>query len=80
LTLAIVAFHHAPIFCILSCIGILTLWLTVDVGPFRVEQQSRPALKTSPTPVRNVATVQKLNELVCRLAMLLLVFHSKLNV
>ena len=48
LTLTVLALGHAPVACVLACAAVLTLWLTVDVGPFRAAGVER----TADVPVR----------------------------
>lgn len=79
LTFAILSFNHTPILCALLCIAILSLWLTVDAGPFRATQKQPERMVALPS-VRNLTRMQWWNGLFCRALIVSAVFYSKLNV
>lgn len=81
LTLTIVTLGQTPLICLLACVAVLSLWLTVDVGPFRAGGGVRPATRqvVLANP-RNLSKMQWWNGLFCRAILLLVVVHSKLSI
>jgi hypothetical protein len=80
LTFAVITFSHTPIFCVLLCITILSLWLTVDAGPFRPAQNATEPRASALPSVRNLIRLQWWNSLFCRALIVGAMFYSRLNV
>lgn len=80
LVVATWALHRSPIFCVLACVAVLAVWLTVDAGPFRAVDGWRSEPRAAALPVdRNNKRVDW-NNVFGRLLILLVVICSRVNV
>ena len=83
LTLAIALLAHNPFLCIITCVAVLAIWLTVDIGPFRASRVVPQPVKAAPTamPKRgNLARAQGWAGLFCHAVVLVALLHSKLSI
>jgi hypothetical protein len=83
LMLTVMALGQTPFVCLIVCFAVLSLWLTVDMGPFRaagISTAAPAARQTAPSNPRNLIKAQWWNALFCRVIILFVVFHSKLNI
>jgi hypothetical protein len=80
---------HNPLICVLAAIAYLSLWLSVDVWPFRVAPavpaakvagQPETAKAVRPVYAQNLTKAQWLSHLFCRVIIFFALFHSKLPV
>jgi len=61
LTLSVIVLGHAPFVCGFACLLLLSLWLSIDVGPFRASsapkapQAPRQETQSAPLSTRNLA-------------------------
>lgn len=76
-TLSIYLLHDRPIFCLLICLAVLTVWLTVDAGPFRAVNVSRSERTAALPPFTGKRLAW--NELLGRMFLMFLVLYSRLN-
>jgi hypothetical protein len=75
---AIKMFSHSPVVCVGACVGILAMWLSVDVGPFRatptVVEAKAPAVKT---PL--LAKIQGAGYLICKTILFAALLQSRVS-
>jgi hypothetical protein len=76
---------HNPLICVVAAIAYLSLWLSVDVWPFRVKlatpaAEAAPAKAARPAFAQNLTKAQWLSHLFCRAIIFFALFHSKLPV
>lgn len=79
LVLAIYLLHRTPVFCVLICVAVLTVWLTIDAGPFRAVNVSRSEPHTAALP-QNRSKMLDWNTFLGRVFLFLVVFYSRLNI
>lgn len=79
-TAAILLLAKSPIVCVVLCVAILWLWLSVDIGPFRASNEPAPARRMALPSFRNLSKAQWWSSLFCRIIVLFALFHSKLNI
>jgi hypothetical protein len=81
LTLAVMIFSQSPFFCVLVCLAVFAVWLTVDVGPFRASSVPREESRRVALPsARNLTRFQWWNGLFCRVLIFSAMFYSKLHI
>jgi len=77
------ALSHAPVLCVLAGLGILALWLTVDVGPFRASSP-KPAPQAAAGQgrsfLRNMAKAQWWSYFFCKAVIAFALMHSKITI
>ena len=81
--LAIIALGRHPFPCILVCAGILSVWLTANVGPFRANgPASTPSadIKAVFPHARNLARARSWSSLFCGIVVIVALLRSKLSV
>ena len=75
---------HSPLICVVACVAMLSLWLSVDIWPFRpasVANASRPVSQPKTTVyAQNMTKAQWWSYLFCRVVIFCALFHSKLTV
>lgn len=78
--LAIKVLGHAPFVCGFACLLLLSLWLSIDVGPFRAS--SAPKAPKAPQAPRkeSQSALPSARTLFYRTFLLLVVVHSKLHI
>ena len=76
---AIRSLHHAPLACLMMCIGILWVWLSVDIGPFKAVQQADQAVAAKKTtPAIKFSFGRAVANTGFKLAVFALLFQSRL--
>jgi len=78
--LAIWLLHRSPIFCLLACVAVLAVWLTVDAGPFRAVDGWRAEPRAAALPVERNSMRVDWNSVFGRMLVLLVVLYSRLNI
>ncbi len=78
---ALKTLSHNPLACILMCVGILIVWLSIDAGPFRAEEAAKPVKVVSALNRKNVklSTLQNLSQVTVRVLIFAMIFQSRLT-
>ncbi len=83
-TLLVKTLGHSPLVCVVACVAVLSLWLSVDIWPFRpaaaANASRQSAQPTTAMYVRNLTKAQWWTHLFCRVVIFIALFHSKLTV
>lgn len=81
MTLSVIVFERSPLLCVIACVGVLIVWLTVDTGPFRASAPApKPAGGAEVSIPRRLAKAQSWSSLFCQIVVTVALLHSKLSI